>query len=58
MLEFSLFFRGTVEFWVLGVERWGLVVGVDNRRGVWGVKDARVILWVLRIGRLLMSQSF
>ena len=58
MLEFSLFCRGTVEFWVLGVERWGLVVGVDERRGVWGVNDAGVILWVLRIGRLLMSQSF
>ena len=56
MLEFSLF-CGTVEFWGLGGERWGLVVGVDGKRGVLGVNDAGVICWVLRIGRLLMSHS-
>ena len=54
MLEFSLF-RGTVEFWRVGVERWGLVDGVDGKRGVLVVNDAGVIWWVLRIGRLSMS---
>ena len=57
MLEFSLFFRGTVEFGVLGVEGRLLVEIVDKERRSCGVWEAGVIKLARNKGRLLSSQS-
>ena len=57
MLEFSLFFRGTVEFGVLGVEEGVLVDRIDRERRSPGVWEAGMIRLARNKGRLLSSQA-